>query len=386
MNNIKKNSIGSTVLLFFILYNSISFINMRLFVMYDKIAFYVNLLMLILLFIFQNKIYKHEQENFLFLVIFSSYGLFSLLFTGGGIGSVVTPIYSILLIILLSRSSFSKNMIKLLVITLLIVNMILVYNSPGYYVKALYDKSSYLNSNTVGMVIMYTAIYLKIFIKKLRIKNSSIITTLLLVFSMWGIINTESRGSLLTLIAFILLDIIVPKKFWLNKKRTIFITITIIGLGVLIPFIFVHLYHSGFKFILPFTSKSLYTGREVIWGNFYSYMDSSVISWMFGLGSQITLWDAGSISLHNNYLAVISNFGIIGFTMYYGYLISLISSLYNKKRLTNYQISLLIGFICVLLNGFVEITTLWHIMFYFNFMFLGFAINEMETIAVNIEN
>lgn len=377
MISIKKKSIGSILLLVLIILNSISFINMNLFLKYEKVSFYINLLIIILLFISEKKIYKNEQQQLIFIIMLGCFGLFTLLVTGGGIGSVVTPIYSILLIIVMSRFSFSKNMIKLLFVILIGVNLILVYNSPGYYKKAMYDKSNYLNSNTVAMVIMYTFIYCKILMQNLKLKYHKIVITLLFAFSIWGILNCEARGSLFTLVSFIVLDIFIPKSFWKSKVRTMPIIIIIIGIGVMVPFIMVNLYEAGVNFTLHFTSKSLYTGREVIWSNFYSLMDNNIISWMLGLGSKVKLWDIGDVSLHNNYLAVISNFGIIGFIIYYSYILKIVSSLYRKNHLTNYQISLLIGFICVLLNGYIEITTLWSTMFYFNFMFLGIALNEV---------
>lgn len=228
---------------------------------------------------------------------------------------------------------------------------------------------------------MYTAIYIKIFSKKMNWKNRNILMLIIYSLSIWAILNCKSRGSLLTLLVFIIWDSFIPKRWLKNKNTIITITIIIILIGLLIPYIYTRLYIQGFDYTLPFINKSLYTGREHIWSNFYYSIRLSKKNLIFGLGSKSNLWVGNSLNMHNNYLAVIANFGILGFIMYYGFWIKQIGNIYRKKNISDYQVSLVICFICILINGYIEVSTLWMNMFFFNFISLGFASHSEKQIS-----
>ncbi|MEH7014858.1 O-antigen ligase family protein, partial [Neobacillus niacini] len=201
---------------------------------------------------------------------------------------------------------------------------------------------------------------------------------IILVVSSWAIINVESRGALMTLIMFIILNNFLPWKFWRNRRITLVVFSLVIFIGTIFPVIYTQMYISGVNYSIPFTTKSLYTGREVIWLNYFE-MANKPAEWLFGLGSNAKLWAGEHLNVHNNYLAILTNFGVIGFLLYYGFILKQIDNIYKKGKLNKYQCSLIIGFLCVLIYGFVEVSTFWYIMFFFNFMFLGLAHNVSNT-------
>lgn len=371
-----KNILSEKTLLLLILINLVSFGNFFLFNIYQNLFFYINLLSIILVIVIQNRFYKKDMELLMFLLIFLSYGLLTLFITDGGFGSVLTPIYSILVYFVIKRTFISNKSLKIMMTSMIALNLFWVINSTGYYTRWFVNRERFINSNTIGMVLMYTAIYSSIFLRRLKIKKAKLYIILIYGLSIFGMLNVQSRGSLLTLASFIILDTFVSKKLWKNGKFPKIFFIILLVVGLTIPYIYTKMYYAGFQFNIPLTSKTLYTGREIIWNNFYYEMSKNSINVIFGLGSDTELWSGKVLNLHNNYLGVIANFGVIGFILYYGYWFIQIQMLYRKKIFNDYQISLLEGFFAVLISGFFEISTLWHVMFFFNFMFLGLAMSE----------
>jgi hypothetical protein len=371
----KKNVLSETILIALITINIVSFVNVYLFNIYNSLFFYFKLLSMIIVVLIQNRFCKKDRGLILFVIVFLSYGLFTLFITEGGLGSVLTLFYSILVYFVIKRTDISNKSLKILMMLMILLNLFLVINSPSYYTRWFFNRGDYINSNTIGMVLMYTAIYCSIFLKRLNIKNANLYIVIIYGLSMYGLLNVQARGSLLALTSFIILDTFVSKRVWKNRRFSILFYVVLILTGLSIPYIYTKIYNAGLQFDIPFTEKSLYTGREAIWDNFYYQMRSNSLAVFFGLGSKAELWIGKDLNLHNNYLGVIANFGVIGFVLYYGFWWSQIQALFKKNQLESYQISLLMGFFVILVNGFFEISTLWHVMFFFNFMFLGLAMS-----------
>lgn len=371
------------IIVFLIILNLLSFLNKNIYDAYRNVFLYINFFILIFIFFIRNKIYKNEINQYMFIIAFTIYGVFTLFINDGGFGSILTPIYSFFLLFTLSNTRLNDKKLKSILITLIFVNIFWVLNSKDYYLKFLFNKDIYINSNTIAMVIMYSSIYIKIYAKKLNIKFYRILTLIIYIISSWGIFNLQSRTSLFGLVAFIIMDSILPKKIWENRRMVLLIFSLTILAGTIFPFIYVKMYTLGVEYVIPFTTKSLYSGREAIWLNFINYMDDGIKNWIFGLGSRVDLWVGHDLNLHNNYLAIITNFGILGYILYYGFIIMQINNIYKNKSFTYTNISLIIGFMCVLIIGFVEISTLFHPMFFLNFSFLGLAMNTKEEIMID---
>lgn len=379
-----KNTVSEKILVLLIAINIISFISVISFNIYNRAFFYINFFMICTIILIQNKFYKNDIKLIIFSIFFATYGLFTLLITGGGVGSVLTAFYSILVYFAIKKTYINDKNIKIIMYLMVFLNLFLTINSPNYYSKWYFNRDYYINSNTIGMVIMYTAMYSSIFLKRLEIKKARFYIIVIYTLSIIGILNVQSRGALLTLMSFIILDISFLKKIWKNIKFTKISYMIILVIGSYIPYMYTQLYNSGKNFVIPFTSKSMYTGREFIWNNFYNEISKNNLSVLWGLGSKADLGGGKSLNLHNNYLAVIANFGVIGFILYYGFWFFQIRLLLNRGKIGDYQISLLLVFFAILINGFIEVSTLWHVMFFFNFMSLGLAHKEEEKYLIDI--
>lgn len=379
MYRIKVNSLGSGLLITLIIFNCISYFSKNIFNIYEGIAFYGNLMVLVLIVLIKGKVNKFEMRNYAFLLVFTIYGLFTLVINDGGIGSIVVPVYGFLTFIVFNIYKVNERQVKILLVTFIILNLYLVLNSNNYFEKSFYNYGQYINSNTIGMVLLYTAIYIKIFSYKLKIRFQRIISFIIYLLSIVAILNTQSRGAVFTLILFIFLDTLIPKNFWRNRRTTLTVFIAVIVSGTIFPFLYTLMYVNGIEYNIPFTSKDLYTGREVIWQNFFIEMSSDAKNWFLGLGSNAELWIGQDLNVHNNYLAILTNFGLFGYFLYHIFIIIAVRTSHKGKYMSEYQISLLIGFLCVLVSGFVEASILWFMMFFFNFMFLGLINNDYNS-------
>lgn len=380
MSNTSQKSTTNLVLTFLIVINCIALLNKTIFDIYNSIGYYINIVSLLLVVLIKNKINKNDIKGYLFMVVFFIYGLCTLLITKGGFGSVLTIAYSFLLIFTFRNYQLDNKKLKILLIAFFTLNIYWFINSNGYYIKALLNKEKYINSNTIAMVLMYTAIYIKIISEKMKIKFYKFIYLCIYLLSIIGIMNCKSRGSLLTLLLFIFMDSILPKFFWRSRRWTIMVIIAVIIIGTIFPYIYTQMYIKGIEFRLPYISKSLYTGREIIWSNYFEQMGSRGINWLFGLGSNAKLWSDKSLNLHNNYLATITNFGIIGYLFYYLFIIKQISIIYKKGKMSKNQISSIIVCLSILIDGFIEVSTIWHVMFFFNFLFIGLAYSDDQIV------
>lgn len=370
-----NNKLIDWVFFLLIALNLISFSNIQLYTAYNRYSSVGNFIVLFFLFIFKSRVSKKELQILLFLLLFSIYCLFTIYFTGGGIGSAITPLIGILIIFNAKRLNTTPFFIKLLFLLLLVLNVHWIIRSPGYYTKFLFNQQFVINSNTVGIILTFCTMYLCIMSKYVFGKKYYLFNTVTIISNLWALTNVQSRNSLLGLVSFLILNYLIPKPFFKNKNNFMTVFMLIIILGLLLPYVFTNLYVNGVNVDLPFFNKSIYTGRELIWNNYFNLLKTNKLAVFWGLGSKIVLWAGDSLNAHNNYLALTINFGLIGFVLYFGFLFYYIYSI-KFKELTNTHLSLLIGFLAVLVLGYFEVNILWVNLAYLNFLFLGINLPE----------
>lgn len=346
-----------------------SVINKKFFYQYSNFALYVNLAISVGgLFIVNN--YKTTT---IYIVCFTVYLLDSIMVNGGGVGSVITFIIPFLLFTYISNvglTDFQVKTIRIMCSIVLIYEFIFSFRyAENYRFYALSD----VNPNTVGMYLMFTFMLWSA-LMDLSNRITIILFIIGLTMSLLGMYNCESRGTSFALIVYCLL-ILLPIKMISSKKIMILVIFIILG-GTAFPFIYISLYRNGVNFEM--FGKTLYTGREGIWLNMFEAMNENFTAQIFGLGSKIELWQEHSLNVHNNYFNIIVNFGIIGYILYFSFILHILYYLtkhYQDRMI--YKLTMM--FVSsVLILGFTETTSLWAVIFVFVFISIGVASSRVN--------
>ncbi len=343
-------------------------VNKGIFYQYTNYALYFNLLISCCGLLFVKGI---NRSTLLYLLCVATYSLISIFVTGGGLGSVITFIIPFLLYIYISEFELTIHQIETCKYFCLISLAYEFYFSFRYAENYRLYALSDINPNTVGMYLMFTYMIWSS-LSDLDEKKNKIVFIIGAAFSFIGMYNCESRGTSFALLVYVLL-ICIPIKF-ISPKRIMFSVIAIIIAGTAFPFIYIALYKNSINFEL--FGKTLYTGREGIWLNMFEAMNDNSIAQIFGLGSKIELWEEHSLNVHNNYFNIIVNFGIVGYILFFLFIITV---LFKISR--NYQdrkcFKLCMMFVAsVLVLGYSETTSLWSVIFIFAYISIGMAYNR----------
>lgn len=368
------NSAFPIIILLFVTLFSIT--NMQLFYKYTNYALYVNLLVSCGGFLFLKGVRK---TTIIYLMIVTVYLLISIMVSDGGFGSVVTFLVPLFLFIYLSKANITVAQMKLVRRMCVVLFFYEIYYSLRYADNYRFYALSDINPNTIGMYIMFSFMIWSS-LADLKNKVTRICFVVGLFLALYGMYNCESRGTSFALIAYFLL-LIIPSKF-ISAKRIMFATILIILVGTAFPFIYIALYKNNVNFEM--FGKTLYTGREGIWLNMFEAMNDNFSAQIFGLGSKIELWEKHSLNVHNNYFNIIVNFGMIGFVLYFYFILKVMSVIsHHYKDSTVYKFAMM--FVSsVLLLGFSETTSLWSVIFIFAYISIGISYGKSEAVEEGI--
>ena len=368
--NKTSNTIGK-IFVILILLTTVTLVNVNVFERYANMALYVNFAFAMFGLVLCRKFRTH---NFSYIALTSVYLLLSVLVSNGGIGSVITFIVPLLLLTSFSFLKFSrKSRRALILIGLFTVLILFAYSFPySANFRAYFDTK--INSNTLGMFIMFFFMIVCVCIDLSRAKMK-LLVTLMLVISIWGMYNYESRGTTLAVCCFAL-TLMLPSKFF---TRNSFFTIVflLIALGTAFPVVYLHLYNIGYT--AEVFGKSLYTGREGIWSTMFSLMKDDTLKILFGMGSKTVLWNH-ALNVHNNFFNIIVNFGVFGFVIYYAFILQQIWNAAKNIKNPTVRKSLSMFVCSVLILGFSETTSLWSVIFPFAYFGLIVANSEKRSL------
>lgn len=364
------------LLLFLFYINILVFLNVNTLNIYRRVSIFI-ILFYIIIIVFNGRIKLRIMQNLLYILLIMIYLMFTILINNGGIGSIINFIYGFMIVLAFSKYRYTYKDYKIISLMLIILNLFWVLNSNGYYSKIVYGGEHNINPNVVGYLILYSCMLICAISEKLNLRYKKLYVITILFISYYGIIMLNSRGSFAALFFFTFLNYVIPKRYiWEKTKYIKLCYVTIVISGIIFPIVYLLMYSQDINFSIPFINKSFYTGREIIWQSFFLTM-SNPIKWLFGLGSNAQLiYIEGQLDLHNNYLAILSNFGILGFIAYYGLIYKMIKEICKKKQLSHFTISMIIGFFGVLINGFFEATVYFSPIFVLMFIFLGLALSE----------
>lgn len=362
----KKERLNRILFLFLILIAGISVVSKPTFDLYDRLSLYIMALFSACITVIN---FRLSKPYWIFVAVFSVYLIGSILYNRGGIGSVVTSVVSVFM--LYSYFCFRPDRVSGLVLTVFSVAVVIFLCVLSYFYADNRNEilSHGINTNVLGMFLIYFFMIACCLMPVPAIAKRIAVPVLLIPAAV-GLYHYSSRGSMLALALFLVLYLI-PKK-WMTAKTTVIAAGVVIVLGLLFPIVYLLLYRNGIQFQI--FGKNLFTGRQEIWNNMFDLLNESPLNWLFGIGSHQTLRAEGSMNVHNNYFAVLVNSGVIGFVLYYGFLMTVFVRAARGIRKDSRIRCLLCMFIAsALMLGFFEITTLWTTTYPFAFFSLGTA-------------
>lgn len=203
-------------------------------------------------------------------------------------------------------------------------------------------ESIWINTNTIGATLMFSTMMASSLIKAYRNK---VFNLLLLPVYIGGVLGTwvsQSKTSFAILVGFILVDNLLPKRFLQRSKVWLFGFVGVAALGPLL-----------FYLCAETDTVDLFTGRERIWHEFFAKWLSNPQHIKIGMEPFVASWKP--LGTHNAFLFTLSNFGVIGYLILFGFLVSMILLIgFRKKKLDRLQVSLLLGFLLIWIHSFME--------------------------------
>lgn len=348
----------------------ISIYNLNVFNFISNKSLFINATIICICLFLDNKFSKKALIFILFAISFSVTTIF---FTNGGFGSVITFIVPIFLHSCICQSKFNEKDRKIILFFSAIMLVYVYIYSIKYVGNFIYFSHYDINSNTIGIFSMFAFMYLNA-LTDMRGKKYIILLVISCLLSFMCMYNCESRMTTVALLVYILLGHIPYNR--LSGQVLYFISIIVIMLGTLFPYIYLMMYRHNITFEL--FGKTLYTGREQIWDMMFEMLTTRSTSLLFGLGSKVELWKGHNLNVHSNYFNIIVNFGIVGYAIFYYYIIKNIKMI-TKSICNQRDWKLLSIFICaVLILGFTETTTLWSEIFIMAYFSLGLVYQSFD--------
>lgn len=202
----------------------------------------------------------------------------------------------------------------------------------------------WINTNTIGGSLLTLALLISGFASSFEKWYVRMLALPAVVAALLGIWVCQSRGALVALIVFAVLDIL--PKFSMKIIRAPFIAYTA---TIILALPLSYLAGSSEK-------VNLFTGREDIWNHFYQTLSEKTEQ--IWLGMQPFVFHRGHQVLgnHNSYNSILNLYGLVGFGLVVLLLLGYIGKLTLRADLSNGQMTFLWAFFAILMQSFMEDT------------------------------
>lgn len=296
----------------------------------------------------------------------------SYIVVGGGVGSLINNITSVIFIMLFYKVELEKKDIEYLVglfralhIWIIIYTLFNRINAAGNFIGA-------YNTNTIAMQILFHFVIFNISVNKNKAWY---------VFEMVScvalIIYSKSRTSLIAILIMLLLLLFFRKR----KVPVIFLKIgywvmAILGYGVPVMTRSLYLTRNSnsimntlFTFSQSRFNKSVFTGREYRWILALDQLESSPTKFLLGIGSHYYYGsDLQNSNFHSSLFSIIICCGIIGYTAFMCHLYHLYSKDIDLNDRYIRRSKLI--YLCILFVGLFESTLFYGSLCYIPYLVL----------------
>lgn len=304
------------------------------------------------------KIKVNLKKAFIFAV-FIGLTIAAILINHSGLGLVINIIWPLTIIYVFRNCKFSLNYLNRINLLMLIGWLIALlatftYNEQFFANFEAGIQMEGVNPNTMAIVIVFTALFLELYIDS--ISKSKILKILICLMSFVALYRTRSRTSLVAFAVVLLLEFLLKGKIRKSKKLGMLIPTLIITAGIVFPFVYTALFTQGIvSYHTLFLGKRIFTGRQYIWLNLWEYLQQNKNAFIWGVGYNTELYSRGTFNLHNAYLSIFAQYGIPLFTFYIWYILRSFSGMFNRYgKISDLQFKCYQILVYVLIVGFGE--------------------------------
>ncbi len=345
------NKIKEWMIIIVSAYFAVMYCSYDLYTMLNRYALYVTFFMMCILFILEFKnIFQKKRNSLVISLVIIAIVFFTIVANSSGYGSLAILIILLFTMLCSNILNVSKSTIKISSFIILIGQIVFLLSEKRYY-----------NTNIYGYVSFAMLPFSLAFLigdKKVS-KKKQIIGIILsipvIIMSIMAILESQSRGALLGFIVFIAF-MMLNNKYIKNSKLYSFITCIILVSIIGFVLLYVNMWENNVDFSIPFTEKSLYSGREEIWTELLKQFSDN---YMLGVGSHYNIQSFETLNIHNSMLYILVIYGSIVFILFWILLYDTIKN--NNKYVENnrYNKIFLSAILGMLIVSFFETNLEW---------------------------
>lgn len=303
------------------------------------------------------KALKAKDKDFFIIVLLLAIIGFNLIIVNSGFGAYFTAANFALIFYTSDKLVLTKK--QILTMSGIYMVMLLCWLVPLYpsYFGS-YDASFALNTNGAATFSVYTGLCALIFLQFFYEKSPWVELPVILLFvrlirlALWH----RARGAFIILSCFIFLFYVLKGSFIKSKVwYVVLISLSTIG-SLLFVCIYTVLGKTGFNMFIPIFYKNIFSGRENIWYEFFTYFKEKPLT---GIGTNLTIQSFFEFNVHNAMYDILVIHGIIVFAMTMYFVFKRFMS-FREKALGN---KLILMALCILISvffeSFIDVDLIW---------------------------
>ncbi|MDO4188950.1 MAG: hypothetical protein Q4D29_08145 [Lachnospiraceae bacterium] len=356
----RKNIINMSVLVTLIICYALKFLVPHFYAVTDKYAglfvFVCEFILLINNFDIISAI-KNKDKELIFTGILLVIIMINLVVVHSGFGAYFTAANFALILYASDKIILSKKQILALssvYMGVLLFWLVILY--PSYFGS--YDASFALNTNGAATFTTYTALCALIMLEYFFSKNKWVEFLIVLLFvrvirlALWH----RARGAFIILTLFILFYYILKGNFIKNKTiYTVLISLASIG-SIVFVLLYTLLGKTGFNMFIPIFYKNIFSGRENIWYEFFSYFIHKPIT---GIGTNLTIQSFVEFNVHNAMYDILVIHGIVVFVMTMIIIFKRFGAFRIKALNNKLSLIALLALLAVFFESYIDMDLIW---------------------------
>ena len=377
---INREKLATIFVMLLLFSNFIAFSSQKLAQFYDPKALIFNASLILIILILE--VVKLTRADGLFILFISGFLALEVFAGNTSIGSTLNFLFIIVAITTFKYIRIEEGIWRAILLPCTISFIYIVSRSRNYWsLFELTDRGLitenriFINPNTLSVFLMVFYIIFCLYLERKKVHHwwrwPLRIGILILNYLL------KCRTGMMIFLLIMLCELLIPYKFWLSRNFAMFSYSIVLLFGIGFPRIFCIISSNEYinHFVHNLTGKFLFTGRERIWSNFYEYIDSHPMAYLFGVGTENVADIINNSSIHNSYLWIMSNCGIVGVLILFTFILWTISRAYHRG-MNRLRVICVWGYLAVLLNFYTEATICYGFTSVILNMLLGLTNND----------